>query len=149
LIATEINQADPLVLSELYLDGAFNSLTPIEILGAMAIFLDKNQAMHYTDNRNVSNIYTSIMKLDKKYSKLWCDPIMDWCNGKTTQEICNKYEVHPGNLYRTLMGLSNIIEELHSIATLKSDVGLLDRLVEAKQLLIKDIAISESLYLYF
>ena len=149
LIATEINQADPLVLSELYISGIFSSLSASEILGAMAIFLDKNMAMHYTDNRNVNNVYNNITKIDRNYSKLWCDPVIDWCNGKSTQEICSKYEIHPGNLYRTLMGLSNIVDELHSIATMKSDVRLLDILVEAKQLLVKDIAISESLYLYF
>jgi superfamily II RNA helicase len=148
-IATEINQADPIILSELYTSGILDTLSSNEILGAMSIFLDKSHSLHYTDNRNVNNVYTYIIKFERKYSKLWCDPVIDWSNGKLTQEICSKYDLHPGNLYRTLMGLSNIIDELHSVAVMKSNVGLLDKLVEAKQLLVRDIAISESLYLYF
>lgn len=52
------------------------------------------------------------------------------------------------NLYRTLQTLRNLLDELHSVATLLDNhTALLDVIVQAQQALIRDIAIGDSLYL--
>ena len=120
LIATEINQGDCMIVSEDYIKGKFNKLTPEEIIGLATTYIEDK---------------------DK-----WLEPVIEWVNGSILEEVCVKYGVFPGNFYRAITTIGILLDEFESVATLMNDVELLDKLIKCKELITKDVAISASLY---
>jgi superfamily II RNA helicase len=77
----------------------------------------------------------------------WVEPVWRWLQGATPQELSADYEFYEGNLLRTLMKLVNILEEWRSLASLESDVNMLDRMRGYEDRLLSGIAVCDSLYL--
>ena len=75
------------------------------------------------------------------------DVIYHWIDGAPAKELCEGYGLYEGNLTKTILKLSNLYEELTVLATLNSDVGLLERLKPMASLIVRDIAVPDSLYL--
>ena len=78
---------------------------------------------------------------------LWVQVGMEWVEGAEAAHLASKYELYEGNLMKGLLKLANIVNEWISIATLKSDVDMLETMKDAQTALIRDIVQPESLYL--
>ena len=65
---------------------------------------------------------------------------------RSAAQVCADYRLYPGNLYRMLQSLRNLVDELHSMASMRQDTDLLDALTDVHPLLVRDIAVGDSLY---
>lgn len=60
--------------------------------------------------------------------------------------LCEEYGMFAGNVTRGLFKLTNIVDECVAVATLAADVGTLQTLRDVRGLLLRDVAIPDSLY---
>jgi len=167
--ATEINEGDALLLSQMYEDGGFVNLSQKEILIILSCFLDKEEKEFLNlDSTIISNSIKNILLTSEKYCKKienterkysisfkeyrlnyeYLDILNDLFNGKSVGEVCFNYSIMEGNLIRFLLKLLNIVEELKNIAMLNNDVKLLEKLENVQSYEFYKIAIPESLYLH-
>jgi len=68
-------------------------------------------------------------------------------NGAPLNVIIRDYDLFEGNLMRVLSKMLNVLREWKVLATLSSDVGILETLSGAEDLLSVNALTSESLYL--
>jgi hypothetical protein len=69
-----------------------------------------------------------------------------WMEGETVTQICQEYGMFEGNLLRGLLKINTILTEWTNLASFCEHPEVLDRLRDTPQQLLKDIAVSESLY---
>ena len=77
----------------------------------------------------------------------WIEPVWRWIQGDAISSICEDYDVYEGNFMRTILKVSNLLEEFTSLATYTQNVEMLAKLENVQKLLVKGAAIPESLYL--
>jgi superfamily II RNA helicase len=77
----------------------------------------------------------------------WIEPVWRWIQGETVSRICEDYELFDGNFIRAIMKVSNLLEELTSLATFTQNVEMLAKLEGLSAKLVRDVAVPESLYL--
>jgi superfamily II RNA helicase len=171
IMSTEINEAHSILLPLIYFKGYFNNLSTANIVSLLGIFINSNDIseenrLYLNDlqlDKDVITIMRSIAELSeelikkeyeyipsagKEYWQLeytWSEIGYRWCAGEAVDVLCGEYGIYEGNLMRGIMKMSNMLEELKSLATLSTNVELLNKLDEIK--LIRDVAIPDSLYL--
>ena len=172
--ATEINEANPLLLAKLYLSGKMKSATMSEIVGVLGAFIVDRESEEKTQHPNTlpapitKQMKDVLMAIDGwgqtgvgidrqsniespegywSLATLWVQIGMEWVLGAEAAHLASKYELYEGNLMKGLLKLTNIVNEWIAIATLKSDVDMLETMKDAQTALIRDIVQPESLYL--
>jgi superfamily II RNA helicase len=73
--------------------------------------------------------------------------VAEWLEGISFPELAAKYEIFEGNLMKALLKLGGLLEEFQAMASLSGDVQILRMLDGARQLVLRDIVMAESLYL--
>jgi superfamily II RNA helicase len=172
--ATEVNEANPLLLAKLYLSGKLATATLQEIVGTLGAFIMDREAEAKTVHpRSLPNNITQLVKdtlmtidgwgvegnaIDKKagvespdgywsLTTLWVQIGTEWCEGVDAAHLSSKYEIYEGNLMKGLLKLNSIVQEWVTIATLRADVDMLNIMKDAQTTILRDIAQPESLYL--
>jgi superfamily II RNA helicase len=166
--ATEINEGNALLLSSLYEDGAFVNLSQKQILMILTCFMEKEEKEATTLSSiqvddsvkkilyNCESYCKTVEKVERKYKIAFYEwrlnyefihILQDLINNVSVGTICETYQIMEGNLTRFLLKLLNIVDELKNIATLNSDVNLLEKLENVQSYDFYKIAIAESLYL--
>lgn len=151
-------------------------LSQKELLTTMALFIGQNEKRS-DDNQitnpnhlhvskpvidalwSISDFVTKMVAVEKRYgvpydekfwgmSLEWVEPIAEWLEGEVIlPELAAKYELFEGNLMKALMKLSGVLEEFQAMASLAGEVKMLELLDGARQLVLRDIVLAESLYL--
>jgi superfamily II RNA helicase len=172
IIATEINEAHPILLTELYLQNLTDSLEIEELIGLFAAFLDEKQTDdtptfdHLEVSTNLKNILSDLQKMVSKYvqkerehcvvntpNNYWkispslIEPIIKWIQGEEISVICADYELFEGNFIRSILKISNIVDEWTAIATYMQHPQQIEKCTSIKNKLVRDIALPDSLYL--
>ena len=166
--ATEINEGNALLLSSMYEDGAFVNLNQKQILMILTCFMEKEEKEATTLSSiqvddsvkqilyNCESYCKTVEKVERKYKIAFYEwrlnyefihILQDLINGVSVGTVCETYQIMEGNLTRFLLKLLNIVDELKNIATLNSDVNLLEKLENVQSYDFYKIAIAESLYL--
>ena len=94
------------------------------------------------------------------------EPLIEWINGSESFSVsgsvsvsvgedephigvlCEKYGFFEGNFVKAILKVSNILEELASMANLMSKTALLERLECARSKLVRGLVVPDSLYLH-
>ena len=170
-MATEVNEGHAILMSKLYESKLISEFTAEQILTVLATFIQESGEMPAVDTLQVPkecidalwSIYRSGEKC-RQHEKdvgappppkdgfwdlntVWVEPVWRWLNGTTVQELCTDYEFYEGNVMRTLMKMVNILEEWRSLATLSTDVDMLEKLRGYESRLLTGMAVCDSLYL--
>jgi len=172
--ATEVNEANPILMAKLYLSGKLNGATLQEIVGTLGAFIMDREAEEKTVHpRSLPNNITQLVKdtlmaidgwgvegntADKKagvdspdgywsLTTLWVQIGTEWVDGVDAAHLSSKYEIYEGNLMKGLLKLNSIVQEWVTIATLRADVDMLNTMKDAQTTILRDIAQPESLYL--
>ncbi len=77
----------------------------------------------------------------------WVEPIYQFLTGTTLPTLAAEYGIYEGNLVRVLLKMGNVVEEWRTLATLRTDTEMLNRLADAEKMLALPIPSSDSLYL--
>ena len=83
-----------------------------------------------------------------KVSTEWIEPIDCWLRGEdSVASLAAKFELFEGNVVKALLKLSSLLEEIQAMATILKNVPLLEMLAPARNMIVRDMIIAESLYL--
>ncbi len=172
-LASEVNEGHPFLMTEVFLRVMNRNMDLQSLLVLLAVFLgeakDNDENNKHIDDLQVSKeVYESLVEIGddaKRFRELelkngidepefwelsteWIEPVQDWLTGKETLgSIALKYEVFEGNVQKAMMKLAGLVEECQSLATLTGSVDMLRELDTAREMILRDIVIAESLYL--
>ena len=171
ILATEINEGHPLLMTELYLSGHCADLAPEEIIAVLACFMgeDKKDTQPALSTLSIPKKVKEIlyglgataqgfMEDERPFeiqspdsywslSTTWIEPMYRWSLGEEASVLCAEYDLFEGNLLRSINKCVSLVEEWIALATFKKDVPMLDKLHGIEQSLKRTIATSDSLYL--
>lgn len=174
LLASEVNEGHPFMMTQLFLqqkEGLNPPLNQKDLLTVMALFLAErsSDAVQRPDDLHVakpvidtlwtmSDLCVKMLAVEKKHglpydeafwgmSLEWVEPVAEWLEGISFPELAAKYEIFEGNLMKALLKLGGLLEEFQAMASLSGEVQMLKMLDGARQLVLRDIVMAESLYL--
>ena len=75
------------------------------------------------------------------------EPMQRWMEGENASVICAEYELFEGNLIRSVMKMANVLDEWLAMATYCQHTDQIQKVTEAKSRLLRDVGMSDSLYL--
>uniref|UniRef100_A0A6C0DIN9 Helicase n=1 Tax=viral metagenome TaxID=1070528 RepID=A0A6C0DIN9_9ZZZZ len=170
ILATELNEADALLLSQFYLTPRAKDLTPEELLCVLAACIMDGKMDSETQLSDIkvpsivkdciydlSDLWDSLRKIELeqhsiqskwKMSTAWIGPMWDWINGNSVASICATYGIYEGNLIRSVLKLQNILDEWRSMAAFCEHTDMMDKFRDAHHLLLREAVIQDSLYLH-
>jgi len=173
VLATEINEGHQILMTEVYTKELLHKLSGEEIISVLSCFQEEKESEEpirlrdLSVSENVRNALSEIQKMSEEFSKkesevigaeasdsYWkislesVEPIWRWIYGENASIICQEYGIFEGNFIRTIMKMSNMLDEWLSLATYCQHTEQIDKILEVKQKLIRDIVISDSLYLH-
>jgi superfamily II RNA helicase len=162
VLATEINEANPLLLISLYSQNIINDLSSEEIVSLIAMFIEScAKDVEINTSHQFYSLYQKLIEHQSEIKKVelyessgsfWkvnfdlVEPMLKWFKGESIEFICSEFSIFPGNFYRSIMTFHNILEELITICEIDSNVMLLEKLNNIKPNILKNVII-DSLYL--
>ena len=170
VLATEVNEGHALLMTELYTKEICHSLTGADLVAVMACFHERKDT---EENPPISSLSISadakkaIQHLDhiaEEYKKVenkfgyplpnyWnlstnlIEPMHRWLNGEHASVLCSEYGLFEGNFIRSVLKMSNMLDEWLAMATYCQHTEQIQKIIDVKALLVRDLVIADSLYL--
>ena len=171
ILATELNEADPILISQFYLSPHSMNVSPKDLLVTLAACItegkkgdtktsvkeldvskDVKDAIYEIgdvwNNMRVSEIKMGAKASDWNLSTFWMEIMNRWMDGEAISVLCEEYGVYEGNLIRSVLKLQNMLDEWRSMASFCQHTEMIKKLEEAHLLLVRDAVIQDSLYLH-
>ena len=167
MLATEINEGHPILMTELYHSGRLHGLTGDELVCVLSIFQEKDM-QPTIDNLNVSPAVVAAvrdiqqmaremeemeMRIGYPVEGYWntstvmIEPIRRWMEGEHASVLCVEYGIFEGNFIRSIMKLANILDEWLALATYCQHTEQVQKVVDVRSRILRDVVVSDSLYL--
>lgn len=171
ILATEVNEGHPLMMTELYTLNRLHHLSGNEIVTILACFQEQKENEQGTPIRelHVSEEVRSALEYiesmgayyqtkeqsfgiedghhDWKTSTQWVEPIQRWMEGEHASVICKEYDIFEGNFIRAVMKMANMVDEWLSMAVYCQHVEQVEKITEVRTRIVRDLVVSDSLYL--
>lgn len=173
VLATEVNEGHPILMARLAASGQLSQLeNPVELLTVLAAFLGEPGKESATADPEALDVPAAVRtalaairadaaacaRLETAARALgpdgfwetdftWVEPIYQFLTGTPLSTLAADYGIYEGNLVRVLLKMGNVLEEWRTLATLRTDTEMLNRLAGAETLLALPIPSSDSLYL--
>ena len=165
ILATEINEGHQILMTELYSRELCHNLTGDELVSVLACFQEHKDTdvcheLHVSQNvlevlDHIEFIKDECMRLEESVqnSDYWnisyemIEPMKRWMEGEHASTICSEYELFEGNFIRSVMKIANMLNEWLSMATYCQHTDQIQKILEVQQRLMRDVVISDSLYL--
>jgi superfamily II RNA helicase len=171
MAATEFNEGQPILCTELAFRNTLGHLSTDDFVTCLACFVndsDKDEQPALVSLALCDKVKDALGKIgalalelgQKEYdltkkdtrfwdlNTTWLEPVSAWLSGSEISKICVDYGIFEGNFVRTVMRLANLVDEWIAVATLIEDIELLEKLREVRGRLVKDVIIPDSLYLH-
>ncbi len=172
VLATECNESHGLLVAEAITRGLHKGLTGQELMAALACLIEEKEteAALSVEELNVpkplkdflysldtvTRFFTTAEAKEGRHSPeeywrlttSWIEPVWRWMQGDSAAVICNELGVFEGNFVRTILRISNMLDEVMAVATYLNDLELLSEVSEVKPTLVRDIVVPDSLYLH-
>ena len=171
ILATEVNEGHAILMTELYVQNRLHHLSGNDIVTVLACFqeqkenehatsihelyvsTDVKEALHYIES--MTSYYQTkeqsyIQQTDHTYWRIstqWIEPIQRWMEGEHASIICKEYDIFEGNFIRAIMKMANMVDEWLSMAIYCQHVDQVEKITEVRTRIIRDIIVSDSLYL--
>jgi superfamily II RNA helicase len=170
VLATECNEANPLLLSYLYDSEQLKGARLEEIVCVLASFLVDREAFEksrrlegpsalvldtlhllgqWTQEGIAADDYYRVSSPQDYWctAPFWVEIIDHWLQGKSAAEICGRFGLMEGNFIKGVLKVNNIVREWKALATVRADVDMLATLDGVEPRLLHGIAVPESLYM--
>jgi superfamily II RNA helicase len=171
ILATEVNEGHQILMTELYTQDYLNILTGEEIVTVIGCFMEEKETEDSPSigeldvSNKVQNVLIKIKEMSQEYQTLedkmgfpvkdyWkistqmIEPMKLWIEGENASIICQEYGLFEGNFIRSVMKMSNMLDELLAMATYCQHTEQVEKIMEVRQKIVRDIVISDSLYLH-
>ena len=171
ILATEVNEGHALLMTELYVLNRLHHLSGNEIVTILACFQEQKENTHATPihelhvSSEVQSALQYIKSMSTHYqtreqsfglegvchywnvSTQWIEPIQRWMEGEHASVICAEYDIFEGNFIRIIMKIANMVDEWLSMAVYCQHVEQVEKMTEVRTRIIRDMVVSDSLYL--
>ena len=173
ILATEINEGHPLLLSEAFQNNLCEGLTGEEIVAFLSAFLmekaDSEEMPSLNSLQVPSKVVEALQNLDSYVDTFWnaekkqgckspegfwdlnsgwIDLVWRWITEDVSAaELCGSYEIYEGNFIRAILKMANLVEEWTNLALYTKNTKMLEKMEGLQQRLLRDIVIPDSLYL--
>jgi superfamily II RNA helicase len=170
ILATEINEGHPILMTELYVDQTFHHLSGDELICVLATFQEKKDTedqpslsdlrVSYKVTGAVQQLQTMAKEIEEmerrtgypvegywNTSTVMVEPMWRWMEGEHASVICAEYNIFEGNFIRSVLKIANMLDEWLSMATYCQHTEQVEKITEVKSRLIRDVVVSDSLYL--
>lgn len=171
ILATEVNEGHQILMTELYTRELFHNMSGDDIATTLACFLEEKETEDSPSfgelniSIDVYNTLLSIKKMAQEYQevedKIGCqvydywkistqliEPLRRWIDGENASVICQEHGLFEGNFIRSVMKMSNMLDEVLAMATYCQHTEQINKIMDVRQKMIRDIVISDSLYLH-
>jgi superfamily II RNA helicase len=154
IFASEVHEAHPLLLTELYTHKWLDSESSNTIVKTLSCFLDEpTTEEHIPATKHIDGLRkygqqmekSEILKSDWKVTDYWHDVVGEWLDGNDF--VCEKFGVEHGNFVRAMLKLANIVREWVSISTIDQNTTMIEKMIGIEQKLVRGFVIPDSLYL--
>jgi superfamily II RNA helicase len=155
-IAVKITELDPITTTNIlisdYLDGLFQNKKIYKILALFTLLCDGKDK----DDYEVLDDYHDVLKFirnigDIKINRELLSPVLDWYDGKYSRDIVDTYDIHEGDLIKSINKIMHLLDEVVQVYMLLNKVEYIELLTELKNKLMgepgRNIITMESLYL--
>jgi superfamily II RNA helicase len=172
LLATEINEGNPILMTELFMSKKAHDLSGPELATLLSFFLedfDKNES-YVLDTLGIpAKVKEAALSLNDESYRLgelegkcgatksetawflslqWSELVYRWITEETHIAIlCSEYNTFEGNVVRGILKLVNLLDEWLSMATYCNEASQIEKITALKPLLMRDIVMPNSLYL--
>jgi superfamily II RNA helicase len=171
ILATEVNESHSLLTAEIYAQGLLKDCSANVILTVLSAFInekfgeepvtrlaDLDVPTEITDFlRTVDGLASKFMSMeeslgipdDNYWARSLCcvEPVWRWLNGESSGQLCADYGIYEGNLMRVVLRIANIADEWINLATYCEHTEMVTLMTTVKGGLLRDIAVTDSLYL--
>lgn len=171
ILATEINEGHPILMTELYLSEKAHGLSGEDLISVLAVFmeLDEKAEMPSLSSLGLKDDVRGILEwLDDTAYKFqvaekhcsamspvgywdltlqWIIPLRRWLAGEHIATICAEHEIFEGNFTRAILKIANLLDEWLALATYCEHVSQIEKIGTLKPLLVRDVVIPDSIYL--
>ena len=176
ILATEVNEGHPILLTELFLSRQAHDLDGPELAAVLSAFLeDFNKELTLTVDyvripepakkalRHLVNsakefqakedgFYKGVGRYDNYWNTTiqWSEVIYWWVTDPEAAHlsvICQEYGLFEGNLVRSLLKLANLLDEWLSLATFCEHADQIEKVAVLRPQLVRGLAVPDSLYL--
>jgi superfamily II RNA helicase len=172
LLATEINEGNPILMTELFMSKKAHDLSGPELATLLSFFLedfDKNES-YVLDTLGIpAKVKEAALFLNDESYRLgelegkcgstksesawflslqWSELVFRWITEEThIATLCSEYNTFEGNVVRGILKLVNLLDEWLSMATYCNEASQIETITALKPLLMRDIVMPNSLYL--
>lgn len=169
ILATEVNEGNPILMTELFLSGKVHALEPADLILILSVFLesDEKAAMPAVDRLPVSagvkdvlnwidRTTIDLMKIEpcglspRRYWDIttqWIEPVSRWLAGDHVAAICADAGIFEGNFTRGILKIANLLDEWEALATYCQHTGEIEKIAAVRPLLVRDVVVPDSIYL--
>lgn len=171
VVASHINECNSIILTEMIINNYFDDLTPEEIVGIIAIFIndekDDDELLlsqivatdgiyerledinKYIDEVRILEKNNNLISNDQywKLSYNFVDIAYNWACGLSLKECLNDCNMFEGNFIKNMLKINNIIHDLTCLCKLSGNIKILPILEKISPLIMRDIVTVNSLYL--
>jgi superfamily II RNA helicase len=165
VMASEINEGNPLVMSKMF--GRFN-LPRSELIALLSCFVEGEKTedpitvscLRVPDTLKSALLAVHVIAQDL-YShenpksrpeywtihNYWPEIVYRWMEGGEMGVLCAEYEVYEGNFMKAILKTANIVDEWVTLATYTKNLEVLEVLREFRTDLVRGLVVPDSLYL--
>jgi superfamily II RNA helicase len=166
VLASEINEGNPLVMSKMF--GREFKLSRSELIALLSCFVEGEKTedpitvscLRVPDTLKDALLAVHVIAEDL-YShenpksrpeywtvhNYWPEIVYRWMEGDEMGVLCAEYEVYEGNFMKAILKTANIVEEWVTLATYTKNLEVLEVLREFRTDLVRGLVVPDSLYL--
>jgi superfamily II RNA helicase len=166
VLATEVNEGNPILMVELYTSGILKDAAPSEIVATLAAqcgdvprSADQGKYPHLVAADFLASTAKRGSAIDSRYgveyspdswtlSPYWPSILYEWMEGADAAHLTESNDLYAANLMRGILKAANLLNEWIAMATFCGDLAMLDKLKDVPVHLLRGIAQPESLYLH-
>jgi len=171
ILATEVNEGHQILMTELYTKQLAHHLSGNDLVTILACFQEDKETEESPSIYKIDipdevrtillQIHKIAMGFQKKEEEIgyplpdyWTistrmiEPMRRWIQGENASIICFEHDIFEGNFIRTVMKMGNMLDEWLAMATYCQHTEQIEKILEVRQRMIRDIVISDSLYLH-
>jgi superfamily II RNA helicase len=167
ILATEVNEAHPILLTEIYQEGVLQSLTGQELVCVLACFLEAREVQPPPSGsaavvqaiERLQALGSEFEEVEKQFPDVgvregyWqtttemVEPMRRWMEGDAAATICEDHGLFEGNFIRAVMKVANMLDECLSLATYCQHTDMVEKIDKIRGSILRDVVTSDSLYL--
>jgi len=170
ILATEVNEGHPILMTELYVEETLHGLSGVELVCVLSCFHERKDTeeqpslpdLHVSAKtvnaiRHLQKMAGQLKEIDERVgypvegywntSTMMVEPMQRWMEGEHASVICKEYNLFEGNFIRAVLKIANMLDEWLSMATYCQHTEQVEKITEVKSHLIRDVVVSDSLYL--